>query len=239
MSFQFPHYISVELTSSPILSSPDAHFFRAHPSNSANLQRIIDEMMKESPGVPREVVELILRVERKTLRRLLLSGWRINNEFFEAVVQARGLTYDGKWNPEVNSFYVNFQQGKELREALNEVEVIIVGKRQKPFYINGSQDCVTGRMDFVATPGECFMLFGKNIKLAGEHLLVGITLTNEEETIKISEENIIVNHPSKLILFIPKDMPRGEYELTVTTQYGSGGRLLKAPRSVSKIINVL
>ena len=41
------------------------------------------------------------------------------------------------------------------------------------------------------------MLFGKNIKLAGEDLAVGITLTNEEESFKISEEDIVVNHPSK------------------------------------------
>lgn len=80
------------------------------------------------------------------------------------------------------------------------------------------------------------MLFGKNIKLAGEDLAVGITLTNEEEAFRISEEDIIVNHPSKLILLMPKDMPEGEYELTVTTQYGAGGRLLRAPRSVSQYI---
>ena len=52
------------------------------------------------------------------------------------------------------------------------------------------------------------------------------------------EEDIIVNHPSKPILLISKDMPEGEYELTITTQYGSGGRLLKAPRSVSQYIRI-
>lgn len=77
------------------------------------------------------------------------------------------------------------------------------------------------------------MLFGKDIKLAGEDFAVGITLTNEEDTFRISEEDIIVNHPSKLILLIPKDMPEG-----ITTQYGSGGRLLKAPRSVSQYIRI-
>ena len=52
------------------------------------------------------------------MKRLLLSGWRINDELFDAMVQARGLTYDGKWNSQHNSLYVNFQQGKELRDAL-------------------------------------------------------------------------------------------------------------------------
>ena len=61
---------------------------------------------------------------------------------------------------------------------------------------------------------------------------------SQEESFKISEEDIVVNHPSKLILLIPKDMPEGGYELTITTQYGSGGRLLKAPRSVSQYIRI-
>lgn len=196
MSFKFPFYITVEQTSSPI-TPPDAHLFRVLPSNTANLQRIIDEMMKESPSVPREVVELVLKNERMTMKRLLVSGWRINDELFDAMVQARGLTYNGEWDPQVNSLYVNFQQGKELRDALKEVEVVVVGKQQKPFYINGSKDSATGRTDFVATSGDCFILFGKNIKLAGEDLAVGITLTNEEESFKISEEDIVVNHPSK------------------------------------------
>lgn len=229
--------INLEISDNPL--SPDTCLFHVFSSRTANLPMIIDEMVKEMPDVPRETVELVLKMERKTLKRLLLSGRRINTKLFEAVVQSRGLTYNGKWVPQHNSLYVNFRQGKELRDALKELEVVVVGKRQKPFYINGSKDSATGRTDFVATPGECFMLFGKNIKLAGEDLAVGITLTNEEESFRISEEDIIVNHPSKLILLVPKDMPEGEYELTITTQYGSGGRLLKAPRSVSQIINVL
>lgn len=83
-------------------------------------------------------------MERKTLKRLLLSGRRVNTKLFEAVVQSRGLTYNGKWGPQNNSLYVNFQQGKELREALKEVEVVVVGKPQRPFYINGSKDSTTG-----------------------------------------------------------------------------------------------
>ena len=89
MSFKFPFYISVEQSSSPI-TPPDAHLFRVLPSNTANLQRIIDEMMKESASVSREVVELVLKNERMTMKRLLVSGWRINDELFDAMVQARG-----------------------------------------------------------------------------------------------------------------------------------------------------
>lgn len=227
--------INLEICDNPL--SPDTHFFSVVPSNIANLPIIIDEMVEYMPSIPRKTIELVLKVERHTLKRLLLSGWRINNKLFEAVVQSRGLTYNGKWNSQNNSLYINFQQGKELREALKEAEVVVVGKQQKPFYINGSKDSATDRTDFVATSGECFTLFGKNIKLAGEHLAVGITLTNEEESFKIPKEDIIVNHPSKLIFLMPKDMPEGEYE-SVTTQYGSGGRLLKVPRSVSQYIRI-
>lgn len=232
-------YITVEQSSSPI-TPPDAHLFRILPSNTANLQRIIDEMMKESASVPREVVEMVLKNERMTMKRLLVSGWRINDELFDAMVQARGLTYNGEWDPLVNSLYVNFQQGKELREALKDVEVVVAGKRQKPFYISGCLDQATGRTDFVATAGRCFTLTGKNLKVLGTHPSVGITLTNEAgECIRIGEECMVVNWPSKLRFIIPEDMPEGEYELRVTTQSSSGTHLLKAPRSVSHSLRVI
>lgn len=234
-----PYYIFVEQSSSPI-TPPDAYLFRVLPSNTANLQRIIDEMMKESASVPREVVELVLKNERMTMKRLLASGWRINDELFDAMVQARGLTYNGEWDPQVNSLYVNFQQGKELREALKDVEVVVAGKRQKPFYISGCWDQATGRTDFVATAGRCFTLTGKNLKVMGTHPSVGITLMNKEgESIRIGEECMVVNWPSKLRFIIPEDMPEGEYELRVTTQSSSGTYLLKAPRSVSHGIRII
>ena len=232
-------YITVEQSSSPI-TPPDAHLFRILPSNTANLQRIIDEMMKESASVPREVVEMVLKNERMTMKRLLVSGWRINDELFDAMVQARGLTYNGEWDPLVNSLYVNFQQGKELREALKDVEVVVAGKRQMPFYISGCLDQATGRTDFVATAGRCFTLTGKNLKVLGTHPSVGITLTNEAgECIRIGEECMVVNWPSKLRFIIPEDMPAGEYELRVTTQSSSGAYLLKVPRSVSHSLRVI
>ena len=171
---------------------------------------------------------------------MLASGWRINDELFDAMVQARGLTYNGEWDPLVNSLYVNFQQGKELREALKDVEVVVAGKRQKPFYISGCLDQATGRTDFVATAGRCFTLTGKNLKVMGTHPSVGITLMNKEgESIRIGEECMVVNWPSKLRFIIPEDMPEGEYELRVTTQSSSGTHLLKVPRSVSHDIRII
>ena len=198
MAKEFNYYITVEQSSSPI-TPPDANLFRVLPSNTANLQRIIDEMMKESASVSREVVELVLKNERMTMKRLLASGWRINDELFDAMVQARGLTYNGEWDPQVNSLYVNFQQGKVLREALKDVEVVVAGKRQMPFYISGCLDQATGRTDFVATAGRCFTLTGKNLKVMGTHPSVGITLTNEAgECIRIAEGCMVGNWPSKL-----------------------------------------
>ena len=239
MDKKFNYYITVEQSSSPI-TPPDAYLFRVLPSNTANLQRIIDEMMKESASVSREVVELVLKNERMTMKRLLVSGWRINDELFDAMVQARGLTYNGEWDPQVNSLYVNFQQGKELREALKDVEVVVAGKRQMPFYISGCWDQATERVDFVATAGRCFTLTGKNLKVMGTHPSVGITLTNEAgECIRIGEECMVVNWPSKLRFIIPEDMPEGEYELRVTTQSSSGTHLLKAPRSVSHSLRII
>lgn len=50
--------------------------------------------------------------------------------------------------------------------------------------------------------------------------------------------NFPTNKPSELTLLIPGDLPDGEYELTVTTQFAGGNNILKSPRSVSVNVHV-
>ena len=52
-------------------------------------------------------------------------------------------------------------------------------------------------------------------------------------TTKLTDDQITINNPSSLTLLLPADLAEGEYTLTVTTQYGSAGHILKTPRSVS------
>ena len=83
-------------------------------------------------------------------------------------------------------------------------------------------------------------ILGKNIKVVGLHPAIGIELVNSKDNIvRITKEQIVLNKPSRLILVLPDDLSSGTYKLNITTQYSAGSRLLKRPRTISNIVNLI
>lgn len=59
-----------------------------------------------------------------------------------------------------------------------------------------------------------------------------------ETTGKADLEKVYQEMPSELTLLVPADLAAGNYELTVCTQFCSGGIALKEPRRVSVNVTV-
>ena len=137
--------------------------------------------MDMNPGVEPEMMRLVLDLEKRAVKRLLLNGMRVNNGLFEAVPQCRGLVRGTAWDPEANEIYVNFTQGKELREAIADVVVNVIGEKGAAMYLSSSLDAATGLGLFNATAGANLTLTGKNIKVVGDDPSVGITLTDHPD----------------------------------------------------------
>lgn len=129
------------------------------------------------------------------------------------------------------SFYPPY---KALREAIAKTVVEILGEKSNIMYILETEDRKTGLKDGSATAGHNFFVRGAMLKVVGDHESVGVTLTDSKgATTKLTDDQITINNPSSLTLLLPADLAEGEYTLTVTTQYGSAGHILKTPRSVS------
>ena len=74
---------------------------------------------------------------------------------------------------------------------------------------------------------------GKNIKVTGTDSAVGIVLIDEKGTeTKLPMDMIAVNNPSEVLVLLPADLKDGVYELRLTTQFSTGNKLLKVPRTV-------
>lgn len=204
-------------------------------SGTADFQRVVSEIMEVNPGLERETVEAVMNLENRVVKKLLLTGFRVNTGLYSAVAQPSGIILGNRWDPEKNSLYVAFTQAADLRAAISETSVNIIGEKGSAMYISGGQDASTGAMGFTATAGRNFIVTGAYLKVAGSDPTVGITLTSATgaET-KITEDMIAVNDPSKLIFLIPAGMADGEYTLRIVTQYSKGNALLKAPRSVEQ-----
>lgn len=208
-------------------------------AGSLTLEDILSEMKKEDTGLRAETLEHSVKLYNRIVSDLVLSGYSVNTGLFRAVPQFRGVIDGGQWNPEKNSIYVSFTQDKDLREAITQTSVNILGEKRDAIYIIGGEDTSTRATDGIATAGRNYILTGRMLKVAGEDATVGITLTDSKGTVtKLAKDMLVVNNPTQLIILLPSDLADGDYTLTVTTQYSGSGTLLKRPRTTSKMITI-
>nr|WP_018675295.1 DUF4469 domain-containing protein [Riemerella columbina] len=93
-------------------------------------------------------------------------------------------------------------------------------------------DKATGNTDGTLTKGKNAEIKGTYIKVEGSDPKNGVVfknLDNNQET-KLPMENIVLNEPSRLLILVPADLPNGNYEVSVITQFSKGTNLLKEPR---------
>lgn len=202
-------------------------------AGSINLDDIIDEMLKEGTGLRPETLRHAVQLYNRIVTDFILNGYQVNTGLFYAVAKLTGILEGGVWNKQTNSIYVSFRQGKELRSAINETSVSILGEKGSVMYILEVEDRKTGRKDGCVTAGRNIFVRGSMLKLVGENPAVGVSLTDSDGTVTVLEEDMVTtNKPSELTLLLPADLAEGEYTLTVTTQYTTG-QLLKSPRSAN------
>ena len=220
------------------VDDPNDKFFVVHSQGTADQDRIIDEVMDVQPGLERETIKMALEVTNRVIMKLLLQGMRINNGLYVMELSCKGITTDGTWNPEVNKLQINFTPTKELREILDSTTVKVVGEKPVATYLAGGESAQGS--GFIVKAGRSLTLRGKNIKVSGTDPSVGITLTSktDDTIVKIEEDMMVQNDPSKVVFIVPSTTADGEYELKLVTQYSTGSKMLKEPRTIIRDLTV-
>ena len=206
----------------------------------ADEERILAEMKAEDSGLREETILHVFELEKRVIKRLLMAGYNVNTGLYYASVGMRGIVSGGQWNPEKNSIVVNFNVGADLREAIKNTTINIIGRKEAAISVSGVQDAATRAEDASATPGRAFTLTGRNIKLLGDDPSVGLVLIDADGTeTTIAQDLWVINDPSRVTFIIPADLEPGTYTLRLTTQYsGHSKSLLKSPRSIENVLYI-
>jgi hypothetical protein len=138
-----------------------------------------------------------------------------------------------KWNSSINKLKVTASPTVRLREFVKGITAIVRGMASVGIVINTVTDVASGEQNVRITPGGAVNLTGSKMKVVGDNLSCGITLSNDMDgTVTfISSTAIAVNEPSKITFVVPATLPVGDYKLSITTQYSNSGTLLKEPRT--------
>lgn len=210
-------------------------------NGNADEARIIAEMKAEDSGLREETIQHVFDLEKRVIKRMLMSGISVNTGLYYASTAFRGVIENSSWNAAKNSIVVNFNPGADLREAIKKTTVNIIGEKGSAMYIGGVNDTSTRAQDASATAGRAFTLTGSKLKVMGADASVGITLkaVSGGSTTKVTEDLFVANEPSKVTFIIPPTLTNGTYQLKLTTQFGGNSKaLLKTPRSVEKTIYI-
>ena len=238
MNDDIKYTLNVQSVDNPLTKEEGDKRFVLVPNGTADFDRVISEMMAVNPGLERETVEAVVKLEHRTIQRLTLNGMRVSNGLFSAVASPKGRA-GASWDPKVNQLNITIAQGADWREAIRNTTVNVLGDKSEVMYVSGITDAATRATNRTATPGYPFTVEGNYLKLAGEDPSVGIYLVDEDGTeTRIDPAMVAVNEPKKLVFVIPATMEAGTYTLRVVTQYVSSGNLLKTPRTLESTVYI-
>lgn len=241
MSDEIKYRIDAFLQDNPLTTDNTEDVIAVPASREpADEERILAEMKAEDTGLRRETILHVFELEKRVVKRLLMQGHNVNTGLYHASVAFRGTVKNSEWNPEENEIVVNFNPGAELREAIAQTAVNILGAKPAGIDITSLQDVATKADNASATAGRAFTLKGQNLRISGDDPAVGLTLTDADGTeTTVTPDLWVINNPSKVTFIIPADLAAGTYTLRLTTQYsGHSNTLLKTPRSIEKTLYI-
>jgi hypothetical protein len=191
---------------------------------SVTPKEIIAELVKEGMEVkPETALNIVTRYNRKSLD-LLLGGCNVNTGLVRMRLVAKGVAHGKTWDPKHNSLSVSITQGAEMRAAVADTPVEIMGELSDPMVLYGITALPADEADDTLKRGFGAELKGEFIKIVGDDESCGVYFRNPDtlKEIKLEKRHITVNEPSRLMIIVPATIEPGMYELSVTTQYSSG-----------------
>ena len=117
MSDEIKYTLNVQSVDNPLTKEEGDRKFVLVSNGTADFDRVISEIMAVNPGLERETVEAVIKLEHRIIQRLTLSGMRVSNGLFSAVASPKGRA-GASWDPEVNQLNITIAQGVDWREAI-------------------------------------------------------------------------------------------------------------------------
>jgi hypothetical protein len=199
---------------------------------SINKAGIIDDIKKDGFELSRETFELAVTLYNSRAANFAAKGYNVDTGLVYLRSIVTGPFYNNKFDKAVNSIYISATQGLEIRKALADTEVEILGEMPDMIHIFQVTNMQTKAADGTITRGRNAQIEGTYLKVVGNDPTVGIYLENIETGVerKLEDDYIVVNNPSKLLILIPTDLAEGVYRLKDITQFTVSNKLLNAPR---------
>ena len=114
MSSEIEYTLNVQTVDNPLTPDPNDTKFLLVTTGTADLEQVILRIMAVNPGLERETVEAVVKLEQRVIKEMTLNGMRVNTGLFSAVASPKGPGVN-KWDPKVNEINITIAQGADWR----------------------------------------------------------------------------------------------------------------------------
>jgi hypothetical protein len=224
--------VFVELYDLKLSDRADDRMGRVVTDKSLTEDDLVQLAVKRGTDINPETLRASIKIIKEIAITEIANGAsvQLGLGYFALDVRGAFIGDHAKWNPKVNSLHIRTTASAELRTAIHDTHVEVLGMASSGTIINSVTDVSTGEVNKCLTIGGGANIVGVKIKIAGPSPLNGIKLVdNKGIAFGVPAKNILVNDPKK-ITFIVSTVPKGDYNLRLTTQYSSSSSFLKDPR---------
>lgn len=211
--------------------------YTAEVSTIGNTKRnedIARKIIDEGSEIKYDTLLSILNQRDRIVRRLLQEGNSVLTGCGRMSPRVSGtwLGASAKFDPSVHKIKVDMFPSSELRKALEEVGVEILGVKDNGAYIGLVTDTATGLTDGTITPEDDILIEGDRLRIApDDEAGLGIVFSDDIGNSTFVTRRLTQNDPKKILARVPA-LAKGEYTLKIITRYSKGQTLLNEARVI-------
>jgi len=224
--------LNIWLYDNQLTSSPNDYFGKVKNNGILTNKELADLLVEEGTEYKKEaILEILSRTDRIKVSKLS-EGFAVNNGVCYARVAVNG-SFNGatdRFDKKEHKVTASFSPAVELRNALQEVDVDILGVATVEPVIGKVIDSLTGEEDSLVTPNNVIIIKGDRIKIEGDDTNNGVYLINQADKSRSQCPQVIKNEPRELMVMVPA-LIAGDYALEIVTQYTKGNATLKTART--------
>lgn len=222
--------LSADLYNNAVTERTDDYTAKPRITGTARNRQVAERIVARGSEFRVETIEHILNMADQEKALLISMGKSVVDGVGQYLVNISGpfIGETAPFDPAKNKLGVTYTIGKLLRDMLNSVKVETRKATTGPV-INNIIDSTTGEENTQLTSASAAIINGENIRIDGEGKNIGVFFTKTGGTPQ-KATLVIHNNPSQLTVLMPA-MEDGEYTLSITTQYGHGGKQVKEPRT--------
>ncbi|MGP1475586.1 MAG: DUF4469 domain-containing protein [Treponema sp.] len=225
-------------------------YLRPNTLTKDNDRDCIADVYSHSPTQRNEDIAALITKERSEFRpetilnilnmrdKAVLDFIRDGLSFMDGVTQisprVSGVweTENSQYDEKIHKRTVDMVSTVELRNALDDITVKVLGAKETTAKIAAITDTATGLTDGTITIGDDILIEGEKLKIDEKDTEQGVFFLASDGGEYKTERRLSVNKPTQIIARVPKNIPEGKVQVVVRTRFSSNPQPLKELREL-------